>query len=204
MKKDRFIADFWQWTDYADYLQFVALFTVVFGALTLIFINVPIYVETLGFLAVFIEAMQGVPQFYRNFRNKSTEGMSVIMVCMWLSGDTFKTSYVVLLCFALPLTFEQNSVLLEVRLARLGRLWGSNCQQASSPHAPCVHRLSKSLHATTPLCTERWRRYFIMRDAPFQFGMCGVLQMCVDLSLITQVFLFRGNREPQRELKAEA
>ena len=28
------------------------------------------FVETVGFLAVFTEAMLGVPQFYRNFKNR--------------------------------------------------------------------------------------------------------------------------------------
>ena len=51
------------------------------------------FVETIGFMAVFTEAMLGVPQFYRNFKNKSTYGMSIPMVCMWTCGDIFKTSY---------------------------------------------------------------------------------------------------------------
>ncbi len=34
----------------------------------------------IGFLAVFCEALLGIPQFLRNFRLKSTEGMSVKMV----------------------------------------------------------------------------------------------------------------------------
>ena len=68
------------------------------------------FVETVGFLAVFTEAMLGVPQFYRNFKNRfsflrireilmvflmdrSTYGMSLQMVVMWTCGDVFKTSY---------------------------------------------------------------------------------------------------------------
>jgi len=51
------------------------------------------FVETIGFMAVFTEAMLGVPQFYRNFKNKSTYGMSIPMVLMWTCGDIFKTSY---------------------------------------------------------------------------------------------------------------
>lgn len=39
-----------------------------------------IYIETIGFLAVFFEALLGVPQFIKNFRSRSTEGMSVKMV----------------------------------------------------------------------------------------------------------------------------
>ena len=43
--------------------------------LTYLLIDVEVYVEVLGFLAVFFEAMLGAPQFYRNFKNKSTKGM---------------------------------------------------------------------------------------------------------------------------------
>jgi uncharacterized protein with PQ loop repeat len=39
-----------------------------------------VYVETIGFMAVLFEALLGIPQFLRNFRMKSTEGMSVKMV----------------------------------------------------------------------------------------------------------------------------
>ncbi|KAK1337551.1 hypothetical protein QTO34_002183 [Cnephaeus nilssonii] len=55
-----------------------------------------LFVETLGFLAVLTEAMLGVPQLYRNHRYQSTEGMSIKMVLMWTSGDTFKMAYFLL------------------------------------------------------------------------------------------------------------
>jgi hypothetical protein len=45
------------------------------GMFTYIFINNIYVVETTGFLAVFAEALLGAPQFYRNFINKSTQGM---------------------------------------------------------------------------------------------------------------------------------
>lgn len=35
----------------------------------------------------------GAPQFMRNFKNKSTYGMSIHMVIMWTLGDMFKTGY---------------------------------------------------------------------------------------------------------------
>jgi uncharacterized protein with PQ loop repeat len=38
------------------------------------------YIEAIGFFAVFFEALLGTPQFLRNLRLKSTEGMSVKMV----------------------------------------------------------------------------------------------------------------------------
>ena len=60
------------------------------------FVTSVLFVETVGFLAVFVEAMLGVPQFWRNWTNGSTQGMSVKMVMFWLSGDVFKTVYFLL------------------------------------------------------------------------------------------------------------
>ncbi len=48
------------------------------------FIKNVVYNETIGFLAVFCEALLGMPQFIRNCRLKSTEGMSVKMVNVYL------------------------------------------------------------------------------------------------------------------------
>ena len=67
------------------------------GSILMYFLlDFPWFVETVGFLAVFTEAMLGVPQFYRNFKNKSTYGMSLPMVIMWTCGDVFKTTYFIL------------------------------------------------------------------------------------------------------------
>lgn len=55
-----------------------------------------LYVECLGFVAVFTESMLGIPQLFKNYVKKSTKGMSVEMVAMWLSGDLFKTLYFII------------------------------------------------------------------------------------------------------------
>lgn len=127
---DGLISDFWKWTDYADYLLFTALFTVFFGLLTWLMLNSTVYIETLGFMAVFIEAVQAMPQWYRNHTKKSTQGMSVLMVASMTCGDTFKTGY------------------------------------------------------------------FIARSAPLQFAFCGMLQVCIDLSILVQVFMYRERSPP--------
>ncbi|CAF1012979.1 unnamed protein product [Didymodactylos carnosus] len=84
---------FWKWTTFGSYIQFLCLFAFVISAVTWAFINNKFYIETIGFLAVFFEALLGIPQFLRNYRLKSTDGMSIGMVLMWTSGDIFKTSY---------------------------------------------------------------------------------------------------------------
>lgn len=83
--------------------------------------------ESIGFLAVFTEAMLGLPQFLRNYKNKSTYGMSICMVIMWTAGDLFKTVY------------------------------------------------------------------FILRNSPTQFYICGALQVSLDLAILLQVHIYRKN-----------
>ncbi|KAM9225221.1 solute carrier family 66 member 2 isoform 6-T7 [Trichechus inunguis] len=87
---------FWRWSSFSDYVQCVLAFSGVAGYVTYLCIDSTLFVETLGFLAVFTEAMLGVPQLCRNHRHRSTEGMSIKMVLMWTSGDTFKTAYFLL------------------------------------------------------------------------------------------------------------
>lgn len=69
------VDDFWKWTDFSSYVQFMALFTLLSSIVTVAFIDSPFYVELLGLLALMSEAMLGVPQFYRNYRKQTTEGM---------------------------------------------------------------------------------------------------------------------------------
>lgn len=58
-----------------DYVQCVLAFTLVAAYITYLLLDSALFVETLGFLAVFSEAMLGTPQLYCNYQNKSTEGM---------------------------------------------------------------------------------------------------------------------------------
>ncbi|CAF0763875.1 unnamed protein product [Adineta ricciae] len=115
---------FWRWTTFASYLQFLFLITFIFSIMTWLLLKNVVYIETIGFLAVVCEALLGIPQFVRNFRLKSTEGMSVKMVLLWASGDIFKTVY------------------------------------------------------------------FIIRNAPKQFWLCGILQISIDVAILFQVMLY--------------
>ncbi|MGH0127511.1 UNVERIFIED_CONTAM: hypothetical protein FKN15_015175, partial [Acipenser sinensis] len=67
---------FWLWSRFMDYLQCVLTFTALAAYTTYLFLDSDVFVETLGFLAVFTKAMLGTPQLYCNCQNKSTEGMS--------------------------------------------------------------------------------------------------------------------------------
>lgn len=66
---------FWQWSDFQSYVECIMTLAASGGVLMYFLCEVEPFVETVGFLAVFTEAMLGVPQFYRNMRNRSTFGM---------------------------------------------------------------------------------------------------------------------------------
>ncbi|XKL61005.1 hypothetical protein PGB90_008062 [Kerria lacca] len=118
---------FWQWTDFQSYVDFLLAMSIVLSFVTFLFLHSPIYVESIGFLALFTEAMLGVPQLLKNLRHRSTEGMSILMVLMWTGGDAFKTVY------------------------------------------------------------------FIVRQAPLQFWICGSMQVLIDIIILGQVYWFRDN-----------
>ncbi|XP_018322432.1 PQ-loop repeat-containing protein 1 isoform X2 [Agrilus planipennis] len=123
---------FWNWSDFQSYVDCMLVFTIITSILMYVLIRWIYFVEMVGFLAVFTEAMLGTPQLIKNYQNKSTEGMSILMVVMWTCGDIFKTLY------------------------------------------------------------------FLFRDAPLQFWVCGSIQVVVDVLILFQVYLYRGNVEPQR------
>ncbi|XP_024082380.1 PQ-loop repeat-containing protein 1 isoform X3 [Cimex lectularius] len=73
---------FWAWTDFQSYVDFVLIVSLVMSLLTFLLLDSVIYVEILGFMALFLEAMLAVPQLIRNFKQRSTEGMSNPMKLM--------------------------------------------------------------------------------------------------------------------------
>lgn len=125
--KKRFFLDFdpryfWRWSRFIDHFQCVCAIWVVLTYITWLFIDFSWFVETLGFLAVFIEACLGTPQFLKNYQNKSTVGMSVHMVLMWTSGDCFKTMYFII--NSAPSQFWICGALqIGVDLSILGQVW---------------------------------------------------------------------------------
>lgn len=101
-----------------SYLDFMLAVFFVGAIITFFMLPYTWFMETIGFLATFIEAMlgtfwfqsieaivdfqiliqcffspKGAPQFIRNFKSKSTQGMSIMMVVLWTVGDIFKTCY---------------------------------------------------------------------------------------------------------------
>ncbi|XP_026325955.1 PQ-loop repeat-containing protein 1 isoform X2 [Hyposmocoma kahamanoa] len=126
---------FWAWTDFQSYVDCMLVFSVIGAAIMYLMIEFAPFVELIGFLAVFTEAMLGAPQIAKNHQNKSTEGMSLSMVVMWTCGDVFKTAY------------------------------------------------------------------FVLREAPTQFWVCGSMQVTLDIVILIQVWLYRHNTAAARRMR---
>lgn len=84
---------FWQWDDYRKYVLALGVFSAVFAGLTvlnMLVIRTAIYTEITGTLALLIESTLAMPQFYQNYRLKSTRGLRAELVAAWAIGDSLK------------------------------------------------------------------------------------------------------------------
>jgi uncharacterized protein with PQ loop repeat len=84
---------FWQWDDYRKYVLALGGFSAVFAGLTvlnMLVIRTAIYTEVIGTLALLIESTLAMPQFYQNYRLKSTRGLRAELVAAWAIGDSLK------------------------------------------------------------------------------------------------------------------
>ena len=75
---------FWRWTHFADYCYFLVAFSVAGSLVTFLFLGFSLYVELLGFASLLLEACLGLPQLWRNYSNKSTEGMRCQILLVFL------------------------------------------------------------------------------------------------------------------------
>ena len=140
---------FWKWTDFQSYVDFMLLFGFIGAVIMYLLIDVQIFVESVGLLALLTEAMLGLPQFIRNLRNKSTEGMR----------------YSIIVCFKYIYTYLQCKFIF----------------------------FSMAMVAMWTIGDSFKTCYFIIRNAPLQFGMCGTLQIMIDLAILLQVYIYRNN-----------
>ncbi|VIO96178.1 Uncharacterized protein BM_BM5828 [Brugia malayi] len=87
------ISHFWQWNDLSSYFTLIIAFTVFSSILTYLLSGYMVYVEVLGLIALLSEACLGFPQLKQNCSRRSTSGMSIGMVLVWMIGDCGKTVY---------------------------------------------------------------------------------------------------------------
>jgi len=95
----------WQWSDFGDYVVFMTLFWGALTLLTWLMADSKTYFAILGTLSLGTESMLAAPQFLKNYRQGSTQGMSIFMVFGWLAGDLFKVVYFVILSQPLQFLF---------------------------------------------------------------------------------------------------
>ncbi len=94
--KPSFVASFWAWPSFVEYILFLVAFTVVFLALMSInFAFNRTIIPRILFLyfSTGIESTLCMPQLLTNYRNKSTEGLNKPLVCTWIAGDSYKLFY---------------------------------------------------------------------------------------------------------------
>eukprot|EP01001_Neometanema_parovale_P005889 NODE_2289_length_1456_cov_110.602401_g2174_i0.p2 GENE.NODE_2289_length_1456_cov_110.602401_g2174_i0~~NODE_2289_length_1456_cov_110.602401_g2174_i0.p2 ORF type:complete len:187 (+),score=22.13 NODE_2289_length_1456_cov_110.602401_g2174_i0:821-1381(+) len=127
---------FWMWEDLLSYIASIILICAMLLPFVLLLRPFPMFIEVLGFLSLSVESTLAMPQFVENFRRRSTEGLSYILVATWCIGDVAKTVY------------------------------------------------------------------FIATLAPAQFTMCGVLQMGMDVAVVTQMACYRSH--PHRKVTPPA
>ncbi|VDN04166.1 unnamed protein product [Thelazia callipaeda] len=87
------ISHFWQWDDLSSYIFLIFVFIAFWSILTCFLNGFILYVEILGIFALLSEACLGFPQLKQNCTRRSTSGMSIGMVLIWLIGDCSKTAY---------------------------------------------------------------------------------------------------------------
>lgn len=85
---------FWDWPyliDYITFCIFISLFICIFYSI--FGMNNKLVIEMIGYMAILTESMIGIPQVVENYRNKSAENLSILMVSIWLTGDILKILY---------------------------------------------------------------------------------------------------------------
>jgi hypothetical protein len=84
---------FWQWRNTSPYWTFLLYFTAALFLLQYLIGNNPIYISTLGYSALAIEATLPLPQILANQRRKSFVGFRISVLANWLVGDAFKMTF---------------------------------------------------------------------------------------------------------------
>jgi hypothetical protein len=75
---------FWNWSDFESYIQLLLCLACGLFVLGTAFGGSPLYVETLGAIALGIESTPALPQAYKNHVSKSTDGLKYVDCCVFL------------------------------------------------------------------------------------------------------------------------
>jgi hypothetical protein len=84
------LSDFWNWAFPFHYYFSYTLFCAVLALVTWVFFASATFSEYIGLLATLSEATLAMPQVWKNFRRKSTAGLSLWLLFTWVAGDVTK------------------------------------------------------------------------------------------------------------------
>ncbi|RUS29096.1 hypothetical protein BC938DRAFT_481068 [Jimgerdemannia flammicorona] len=76
---------FWYWPRYVDYLAFLGGLTAVLVVLYMLLGGLDLFTELLGVVSLGIESTLPIPQCLANYRNKSVEGFSHLLLALWFT-----------------------------------------------------------------------------------------------------------------------
>ncbi|CCG83802.1 protein of unknown function [Taphrina deformans PYCC 5710] len=80
----------WEWNDSRTFWRSLAQFVLSLAVLQVLIGRSPYYVSFLGTIGLGIEATLPIPQFLKNNKNKSVEGIRLSMIASWVFGDMCK------------------------------------------------------------------------------------------------------------------
>lgn len=75
---------FWDWDHFFDYVNCLLVFTSIVGILYIFLHDYSWFIEALGFLSLGIESTLPVPQLLTNFKHKSVDGFSLLILASWV------------------------------------------------------------------------------------------------------------------------
>ena len=85
--------EFWQWRQQKPYWLFLAYFTGGLVVLQVLLGGSRLYVNTIGYAALAVEATLPLPQIINNQRSRSCKGFRLSVLVNWLIGDVMKMSF---------------------------------------------------------------------------------------------------------------
>lgn len=89
----KYLGDFWDWNEFRYYVIAVSSFGAVMFIISLLLSPFYWYFEFIGLVSTVIEAVLSLPQYLKNRRERSVEGLNILVVCSWACGDFFKLVY---------------------------------------------------------------------------------------------------------------
>lgn len=93
-KKDSIFKDFWDWDTDRNYFLFITTFILFFVGLSFnLGMENKLYVNFLGSVSSFLEAIMPCAQILKMYDEKSAKNFSYVLILSWVLGDSFKVYY---------------------------------------------------------------------------------------------------------------